>query len=146
MQSSASDPSPAPITDGPRRSIGGDPAARLAHTGALALAIGASAALVGGLIAAILAASGDDDAVSAAVVILIVVAVLLGVLAGYLIGALRAFARADSTATRATRSESTPATRDADRGDAVTDDEIASARALFGEGAGPARVDPSWPR
>ncbi|RUQ98245.1 hypothetical protein [Labedella endophytica] len=146
MQSPASDPSPAPITDGSRRSIGGDPAARLARTGVRVLAIGASAALVGAIIVAVLAISDDDDAVTAASAILVVVAVLLGALAGYLFAALRAHGGTGSTSPAVRPAETGLRAHGADGGEVVSDDEIASARALFGEGAGPARIDPSWPR
>lgn len=146
MQSPASDPSPAPITDGSRRSIGGDPATRLARTGVRVLAIGASAALVGAIIVAVLAISDDDDAVTAASAILVVIAVLLGVLAGYLFAALRTHGRAESSTPGARIAQTGARAQDADHGEVVSDDEIASARALFGEGSGPTRIDPSWPR
>ncbi|PSL37838.1 hypothetical protein CLV49_1445 [Labedella gwakjiensis] len=136
------DPSSSPVqpTGGSGRV---DPAVRLARTGVRALVLAAIVSAIGAVLVAVLAIVGGAGGVTAAAVVLVVVALVLVAFAGFIGGALRAHGGTTtvSSAAAATGTGSVRASRPAE---AVTDDEIESARAMFGEGTGPVNPDPSW--
>lgn len=106
-----------------------------------ALVLAAIVSAIGAVLVAVLAIVGGAGGVTVAAVVLVVVALVLVALAGFVGGALRAHGGTTTVPSAATGTGSVRASRPAE---AVTDDEIESARAMFGEGTGPVDPDPSW--
>jgi hypothetical protein len=153
VPTSAPNPSPAPTIGGRRRDGAGDQSVRLARTEARALVTAAVVAALTAVGVAVLVITGGTQGIVLAAILLVVVAVLLGVIAGYLAGALWAHSDDRAAAAAGLRrggaadaSDSTAWGVDTDRGEAVTDEEIDAARAMFGTGTSPVPVDPSWLR